>query len=145
MGAIKEAVAVWKHEGLAFDATASTGAALALNNQGATFRPAELLMVGLAGCTGMDVIDMLRKKRQDVTDFQVQARGEQAEEHPHRYVRIEVKYIVTGRNVDAEAVRRAIELSETKYCSVMATLRAAAPVTTSFEIREPEPAAPATA
>lgn len=145
MGAIKEALAVWKQDGLAFDATTSTGATLPLNNQGATFRPAELLMVGLAGCTAMDVIDILRKKRQDVTDFQVQARGEQADDHPHKFVRIEVKYIVTGRNVDPEAVRRAIELSETKYCSVMATLRAAAPVTTSFEIRAPAPAEPATA
>mgnify|MGYP001290352524 CR=1 FL=1 len=141
MGAVKEAIAVWKHEGLAFDAITSTGATLEMSNQGASLRPAELLMVGLAGCTAMDVIDILRKKRQDVTDFQVQARGEQAEEHPHRYVKIDVKYIITGREIDPEAVRRAIELSETKYCSVAASLRPGAPITTSFEIREAVPAA----
>jgi putative redox protein len=98
-------------------------------------------MVGLAGCTAMDVIDILRKKRQDVTDFQVQARGEQAEDYPHGYVRIEVKYVVTGHNIDPEAVRRAIELSETKYCSVAASLRPGAPITTSFEVYQAEPAA----
>lgn len=145
MGAVKQAVATWTGDGLAFDAVTGNGAALHMNNQGVTLRPAEMLMVGLAGCTGMDVIDILRKKRQDVTDFQVQARGEQADDHPRRYVRIEVKYIVTGRNIDPEAVRRAIELSETKYCAVAASLRPGAPITTSFEIRQaapdPEPAA----
>lgn len=141
MGKIKEAVATWQREGLAFDAVTSSGAALHMSNQGATLRPAELLMVGLAGCTAMDVIDILRKKRQDVTDFQVAARGEQAEDYPHKYVRIEVTYIVTGRGVDPEAVRRAIELSETKYCAVAASLRPGAPITTRFEIREAAPAA----
>lgn len=141
MGAIKQATAVWKHTGLDFDATTSTGGTAFLSDHGATLRPAEVLMVGLAGCTAMDVIDILRKKRQDVTDFQVEARGEQAEEHPHRYVKIEVKYIITGRNVDPEAVQRAIELSETKYCGVAASLRPGAPITTSFEIRQAEPAA----
>lgn len=141
MGAIKTAVATWQRDGLAFDAVTSTGAALHMSNQGATLRPAELLMAGLAGCTAMDVIDILRKKRQDVTDFQVEARGEQAEDHPHRYVRIEVKYTVTGRGIDPEAVRRAIELSETRYCSVAASLRPGAPITTSFEIREAAPVA----
>lgn len=142
MGAIKQAVATWTGDGLAFDAVTGSGATLHLNNQGAALRPAELLMVGLAGCTGMDVIDILRKKRQVVTDFQVEARGEQADDHPHRYVRIEVTYIVTGRDIDPEAVRRAIELSETKYCSVAASLRPGAPITTRFEIRQaaPDPA-----
>ncbi len=139
--AIKEAVAVWKHAGLGFDASVPSGAQMELNSQGAAFRPAELLMVALAGCTGMDVIDILRKKHQDVTDFQVETRGETSEDHPRRYVKIEIKYVVTGHNIDPEAVQRAIELSETKYCSVAASLRPGAPVTTSFEIRQAQPAA----
>lgn len=139
--AIKEAVAVWKQAGLGFDARVPSGAQMELNSQGAVFRPAELLMVGLAGCTGMDVIDILQKKRQAVTDFQVETRGEMSEDHPRRYVKIEIKYVVTGHNIDPEAVQRAIELSETKYCSVAASLRPGAPVTTSFEIRQAQPAA----
>ena len=64
-----------------------------------------------------------------------------SEDHPRRYVKIEIKYVVTGHNIDPEAVQRAIELSETKYCSVAASLRPGAPVTTSFEIRQAQPAA----
>jgi putative redox protein len=141
-GAIKEATAVWQSDGHAFQVTVPSGATLRLDSDGVNFRPAEMLMVGLAGCTGMDVIDILRKKRQAVTGFEVQVKGEQATDHPHQFVAIEVNYIVSGYKVDPEAVRRAIELSETKYCSVMATLRPAAPITTRFEVREAE-AAPA--
>lgn len=137
--AIKEATVVWKKAGLAFDALVPSGAQLELNSQGALFRPLELLAVGLAGCTAMDVIDILRKKRQDVTDFQVEVRGETAEENPHRYVKFDVKYIVTGHAVDPESVKRAIELSETKYCGAAASLRPGAPITTSFEIRPAVP------
>lgn len=135
-GAIKEATAIWKNEGHVFQTTVPSGATMRLDTEGSDFRPSELLMVGLAGCTGMDVIDILRKKRQAVTGFEVQVKGEQATDHPHQFVAIEVNYIVSGHNIDPEAVRRAIELSETKYCSVMATLRPAAPITTRFEVRD---------
>jgi putative redox protein len=135
---MKEATAVWDGHGLAFDVTVPSGATLRLDSEGVNFRALEMLMVGLAGCTGMDVIDILRKKRQRVTGFEVQTRGETAEDHPKKYTHIEVKYVVTGEGIDPEAVRRAIELSETKYCAVINTLRAAAPIHTSFEIREVE-------
>jgi putative redox protein len=139
-GSVKEAIAVWKGgPGRAFDVTVPSGATMRLDSEGINFRPLELMMVSLAGCTGMDVIDILRKKRQQVTQFEVQVRGETAPEHPHTYIRIEIQYIVTGYQVDPEAVRRSIELSETKYCGVMATLRAAAPVTIQFEVRQAEP------
>ncbi len=137
--AVKEAIAEWKGTGRAFDVTVPSGATLRLDSEGVNFRPLETVMVALAGCTGMDVIDILRKKRQTVTDFEVQARGETADKPPKKYTRIQIKYIVTGHHLDPEAVRRAIELSETKYCGVAATLQAAAPITTSFEIREAEP------
>ncbi|MGQ0602714.1 MAG: OsmC family protein [Anaerolineales bacterium] len=136
---MKEATAVWRGNGLAFDVTVPSGATMRLDTEGVNFRPLEMLMVGLAGCTGMDVIDILRKKRQKVSGFEVQTRGETAEEYPKKYTHIEVTYIVTGQRIDPEAVRRAIELSETKYCSVIATLREVAPITTRFEICEAEP------
>ena len=138
MADTKEAVAIWKG-GMAFEGRVGSGATLAMGQEGVVFRPAELVLVGLAGCTGTDVADILRKKRQAVTALEVQVAGQQAETQPAKFVRIHVTYIVTGRQVDPEAVRRSIELSEEKYCSVAASLRGVAEITTSFEVREAEP------
>ena len=134
---IQEAVAIWK-KGLIFAATANSGFTVQMDNpvNGAGFSPMELVLVGLAGCTGMDVIDILLKKRQDITALQVRVKGVRADAHPRQYTSLHVLYVVTGRKVDQEAVRRSIELSETKYCAVAATLRGAAQITTEFEIRE---------
>jgi putative redox protein len=85
-------------------------------------RPAELVPLALAGCTAMDVISILRKKRQDVSRYEVQARGTQQDTHPNAFTRIDVVHVVEGTGIDAEAVRRAIELSAAKYSSVGATL-----------------------
>jgi putative redox protein len=85
-------------------------------------RPAELIPMALAGCTAMDVISILRKKRQDVTRYEVRAEGVQMDEHPNAFTRIDVLHVVDGPAIDVEALRRAIELSATKYCSVGATL-----------------------
>jgi putative redox protein len=98
--------------------------------------PMELLLVALGGCTGMDVVSILEKKRQVVTGFEVRVHGDRVDEHPKVYKAITVEYVVTGHSVDPEAVRRAVELSETKYCSVMATLRHTAEITTKFTIIE---------
>lgn len=137
----KEAIAVWKG-GLAFEARANSGFPVVMDgNSKAGVSPMEMLVMGLAGCTGGDVIEILRKKHQDVTALEVRVTGRRADEHPRKYTEIEVVYLVTGRGLDAEAVRRAIELSETKYCSVSATLKAAAQITTRYEIREAEPVA----
>jgi putative redox protein len=100
----------------------------------AAIRPSELVLIGLAGCTGMDVISILRKKRQTVTGLEVVISAEQADEHPRAFRRLKVRYIVQGAGVDEAAVRRAIELSEEKYCSVGATLREPVEITSSFEI-----------
>jgi putative redox protein len=105
-------------------------------------RPNELLLIGLAGCTGMDVISILRKKRQGVSGLELIVRGELASDPPKRFVGLTVEYRVRGRGIDAEAVRRAIELSETKYCSVGLTLRAPVPITSTFAILPEEDAAP---
>ena len=98
--------------------------------------PMELLLVALGSCTAVDVVSILRKKRQDVTDYRVEVRGERREEHPRSFKRMEVHHIVTGRNVSEQAVAQAIELSEQKYCSVAATLRPTAAIVSSYEIIE---------
>lgn len=105
-------------------------------------RPMELLLVGLAGCTGMDVISILRKKRQQVTDYAVRVRGERAETDPKVYTNITVEHIVTGRQINPTAVARAIELSETKYCGAGAMLGKTAALTHTFRIieRDAQPA-----
>jgi len=98
--------------------------------------PMELLLIGLAGCTGMDVISILQKKRQSFGSLQVKVAAERAEEHPKVYTKIHLEYIVTGEGVDPKAVERAIDLSETKYCSASAMLGAVAEITTSYQIVE---------
>ena len=98
--------------------------------------PMELLLIALGGCTGVDVIEILRKKRERVTDYRVEVRGHRREEHPRKYTRIEVRHIVRGRGVSEKALAQAIELSENKYCSVAATLRPAAEIVSSYEIIE---------
>lgn len=85
-------------------------------------RPSELIPLALAGCTAMDVISILRKKRQVVDRYEVRASGIQGDESPFVFTRIDVVHDVTGDDLDVEAVRRAIELSATRYCSVGSTL-----------------------
>lgn len=85
-------------------------------------RPAELIPLALAGCTAMDVISILRKKRQEITRYEVHAIGVQRDEPPAVFTRIDVEHVVEGPDVDVEAVRRAIELSATRYCAVGSTL-----------------------
>jgi putative redox protein len=94
--------------------------------------PMRLVLIGLCGCTGMDVVSILRKKRQAFTGLQVKATAERAEEHPRVYTQIHLEFVVTGEGVDPRAVERAIELSHTKYCSASAMLSEVAEITTSY-------------
>jgi putative redox protein len=98
--------------------------------------PLDLLLVALGGCTAADVISILHKKREQVTDYRVEVRGERREEHPRSFRRIEVRHILRGRALSEQAVQRAIELSDTKYCSVSATLRPTAEIVTTYEIHQ---------
>ncbi len=98
--------------------------------------PMELVLLALGSCTGVDVISILKKKRQLVTDYRIEVSGERRDEHPRSYTRLFVKHIVRGHGVSEEAVARAIELSDQKYCSVAATLRGSAQIVTSYEIIE---------
>jgi putative redox protein len=98
--------------------------------------PMELLLMSQAGCTGMDVISILRKQRQQVTGYEIRVHGTRSDQHPKVYVDIEVEHVVTGHQIDPGALKRAIELSETKYCSVSRTLAGTAKITTSYRIIE---------
>ncbi len=133
-----DASVVWR-DGLAFTGKADTsGFTMPLGSEadGADggFRPTELLLIGLAGCTGMDVMSILQKKRQQVTGLEVKVHGDRAAEHPKVFTRILVEYVVKGANVDPAAVARAVELSENKYCACMAMLRKAAEIQTKVTI-----------
>lgn len=98
--------------------------------------PLELLLIALGGCTAVDVVSILKKKRQIVTGYRVEVRGTRRDEHPRAFTKMEVKHIVHGQNVSPDAVARAIELSETKYCSVAETLRPTVEIISSYEIIE---------
>jgi len=98
--------------------------------------PMELLLVALGSCTAVDVISILKKKREEVSAYRVEVRGERRADHPRSYKRMEVHHVVTGRGVSEKSVAQAIELSETKYCSVAATLRPTAEIVSTFEIIE---------
>src|SRR5437667_3235399 len=102
--------------------------------------PMELLLIALGSCTGVDVISILKKQRQHVTDYRIEVSGERRSDYPRSYTRLNVKHIVRGRGLSEPAVARAIELSDTKYCSVAATLRGSAEIVTSYEIIEDQPA-----
>jgi len=134
---------VWKG-GMSFDGSADSGFTLPLgtspevggSNDG--FRPMELLLVGLAGCTAMDVISILKKKRQQVTGFEVKVHGDRADSHPRVYTDITIEYIVSGQNIDPAAVERSVELSETRYCSAQAMLGKVARISHKITIQEVE-------
>jgi putative redox protein len=98
--------------------------------------PLELLLIALGACTAVDVVSILKKKREHVTDYRVEVRGTRREEYPRAFTRMEVRHVVRGRGVSEKSVASAIELSETKYCSVAATLRPGVEIVTSYEIIE---------
>ena len=122
--AVKTATVTLDGGHLRFSARTGSGHTLTLDDAGGDSgpRPAELVPMALAGCTAMDVISILRKKRQEVTRYEVRAQGVQMDGHPNAFTRIDVVHVVEGPAIEIDAVRRAIELSATKYCSVGATL-----------------------
>jgi putative redox protein len=103
---------------------------------GTGMKPSDLLLVSLAGCSAMDVIGILKKKRLDLRGFEVNIQGEQEPDPPWAFKRIEIEYVVTGRAIKEKAVADAIRLSKDKYCSVSATVQPVAEVITSYRIIE---------
>jgi putative redox protein len=126
----------WKHEGLLFEATTPHGAgalASGLDEPGNGVTPMELLATSLGACTAMDVASILVKMRQPLEAFRVEVSGERAEDHPKRFLSLEVVYHLKG-DLDERKVERAISLSEERYCSVEATLSPAVPITSRYVI-----------
>ena len=99
-------------------------------------RPMELLLMGIGGCSGMDVVSILKKKREQVAGLEINVEGKTAENFPHKYTEINMEFVVRGKNLSEEAVKRAIELSMDKYCSVKASLEGSAKITYSHKITE---------
>ncbi|MCX8062742.1 MAG: OsmC family protein [Anaerolineales bacterium] len=133
----------WKGR-LSFEGKAESGFTVPLgtspdvggDNDG--FRPMELMALSLAGCTAMDVISILSKKRQAVSDFRVEVKTERAAEHPKVFTHATIEYHVTGRGIQEEAVVRAIELSATRYCPAQAMLKPVLPLDLVYYIYEAE-------
>lgn len=136
-----DAKVIWS-QGLSFTGTADSGFEVPLGTSPSVggaddgFRPLELLATGLAGCTGMDVISILLKKRQEVTAFEVKVHTEQAADYPRVFTSAVIEYFVTGKNVDEEAVKRSIELSAVRYCPAQAMFAKIMPVKLFYHIYE---------
>lgn len=129
-------------DNMQFTGTASSGHALVMDadeefgGHNAGFRPMELLLVGFGGCSGMDVISILRKKRQQVTGLEINIKGDKSDTAPKIYKEVHIEYLVKGKGIEENAVERAISLSLKKYCSVGATLAKAGTITHSYRIVE---------
>jgi putative redox protein len=100
------------------------------------YQPLELLMFGLAGCTGIDVILIAEKMKVKINDLKINISADQREEHPRAFTRAHIEYVVTGENVDPKKLERIIDLSEQKYCSASATLSGVTKITHSYKILE---------
>jgi len=109
---------------------------LSTPDEGVGIKPSELLLIAVAACSAVDVVEILEKKRMPLTRLEISATGDQDQDPPWTFRKIHVHYRVSGRNLTEKAVAQAIQLSEEKYCSVAATIRATAEIITEFEIIE---------
>ncbi|MFO8174590.1 MAG: OsmC family protein [Longimicrobiales bacterium] len=130
---------IW-HEGLSFTGSADSGFELSLGADPGVggkddgFRPMELMALSLAGCTAMDVISIMNKKRQDVRAFQVRVRAQRAEEHPKVFTEAVIEYEFTGHDIQEAAVRRSIQLSAEQYCPAQSMLAKVIPIRLDYSI-----------
>jgi putative redox protein len=137
-----KAQVTWTGPGYRMVGETGEGPAIILDSKGGIhgthsgLTPMELVLVGLAGCTTMDVISIMVKKRQPMVNIQVKVDAENAHEHPRVFTKIHITYIAHGSGIDEKALSRAITLSEERYCSVQAMLTNSAEITSSFEIVE---------
>ena len=128
--------------GMRFVATTEEGDSVRMDadpeggGEGRGVRPLKLVLVGLGGCTGMDIMWILKRQRQQVTGLEMSVTGTGRKKEPRYYEDIQIECVVRGRNLRESAVKRAIELSEQKYCSVRGIFRPEVKVTTSYQIEE---------
>ncbi len=127
-------------DGLQFVGESGTGHAIVMDGdmevggKDTGMRPMELLLIGLGGCSGMDVASILQKKKQQITDIDINIKGEKADTYPKKFTEIEIEFVVSGKDLSEDAVKRAVELSMEKYCSVKATLEGVAKINFSYRI-----------
>lgn len=131
-------------EGMKFVGTGPSGfpiqmdAESSLGGSDSGVRPMEMIALGLIGCQAMDVISILQKKREQITKFEVRFDGPRSPEYPKVFIRAEITFVVTGKQVSEDAVLRSIELAATKYCPASAMLEQAFPMDLQYEIYEDE-------
>lgn len=132
----REVTAKWVVGGSGFIGTNESGGTVQIGtiNDQPGIGPMEMLLLGVAGCTGMDIVSILEKERQNLTGLQVIVAGKKREEFPRIYTNIEILYKIWGDNISIKSVERAIKLSEEKYCSASAMLAEAAEITSRYEI-----------
>ena len=129
----------WK-DGLRFEGTNPWGHRLVTDAPAASgggeegFKPTELLLYGVAACTGVDIVRILEKRRQKLTSLSIRVEADQRDDYPKPFHTVRVHYVATGEDLDEAALAKAIELSEGKYCVVSQTLQEPAEVTTSYEV-----------
>lgn len=128
-----EAKVSWQKEGLKFLGHIEGSPDVIMDSENGP-APMELVLMALGGCTGMDVISILQKMRQDVKNFEINLTAEKAQEYPKIFTKIHLEYVVYGTNLDEASVKKAIDLSREKYCSVSAMLRKASEITYSWKI-----------
>jgi putative redox protein len=127
-------------DGLQFVATDSSGHSIVMDaptasgGEGSGFTPIQLLLAALGGCTGIDVVHILRKQRQQISSLEVKVSGKRVADPPRVYNEVHVEYRISGMNIDERAVQRAIRLSEDTYCSAGAMLRARAKLTSDYNL-----------
>jgi putative redox protein len=127
-------------DGMRFVATDSEGHSIVMDaskqsrGKSSGFSPLKLLLAGLGGCTGMDIVWIMLKQRQKIDGLEISVSGERAKDFPRIYDRIHVEYRIKGASIKEKAVQRAVKLSEEKYCSVGAMLKAKADITSSYGI-----------
>jgi len=128
-------------DGLQFVATDSTGHSIVMDastesgGEGSGFSPMQLLLIALGGCTSMDVVHILQKQRQQVNGLEVSVTGHRVKDPPRIYHNIRVEYKIKGTNIKENAIQRAIQLSEDKYCSVGAMLKTKAKIVSDYVIQ----------
>lgn len=129
-------------EGRSFLGVGDNGRSLVMSStDGPGVSPMQMLLLGLGGCTAIDIVDILTKQRQPLEDLYLEVTGERGEEWPKPWTRIHIHYVIIGAALDPHKVERAVELSVHKYCGAHATLGGVAEITHDYEIRAAAPAA----
>lgn len=126
----------WQPGGMTFIGTDSTNHSVVLStsDEGVGMKPSDLLLVAVGACTAVDVVSILEKKRTPLSSLEISVSAEQQEDPPWTFRKIKIHYKLRGTGLTDKAVEQAILLSEEKYCSVSATIRGVAEITTSYEI-----------